>query len=61
MTVHKPPKVIASKGEKQVGQITSGERGQLITMCGASVLARHTLQRYCHVISKNGNVLFCYK
>ena len=35
MTVHKPPKVIASKGEKQVGQITSGERGQLITMCGA--------------------------
>ena len=26
-----------------------------------SVLARHTLQRYCHVISKNCNVLFCYK
>ena len=26
-----------------------------------SVLARHTLQRYCHVISKNCNVFFCYK
>ena len=35
MTVHKPPKVIASKGEKQVGQITSGERGQLVTLVGA--------------------------
>ena len=27
----------------------------------ASVLARNTLQRYCHVISKNCNVFFCYK
>ena len=35
MTVHKPPRVIASKGEKQLGQITSGERGQLITLVGA--------------------------
>lgn len=34
-TVHKPPKVLAEKGEKQVGQITSAERGTLVTMCGA--------------------------
>ena len=34
-TVHKPPKVVAGKGEKQVGQITSAERGVLVTMCGA--------------------------
>ena len=34
-TVHKPPKVLAAKGEKQVGQITSGERGTLVTMCRA--------------------------
>ena len=34
-TVQKPPKVIAVKGEKQVGQIVSGERGTLVTMCGA--------------------------
>ncbi|KAK6186858.1 hypothetical protein SNE40_006124 [Patella caerulea] len=35
MTVQKPPKVIAARGEKQVGQITSAERGVLITMCGS--------------------------
>ena len=34
VTVHKPPKIIAAKGAKQVGQITSGERGTLVTMCG---------------------------
>lgn len=32
-TVHKPPKVISIKGQKQVGQATSAERGQLVTMC----------------------------
>ncbi|KAB0800104.1 hypothetical protein PPYR_07984 [Photinus pyralis] len=32
-TVHKPQRVLAEKGLKQVGQITSGERGQLVTMC----------------------------
>jgi len=32
-TVHKPPKVIVKKGEKQVGQITSAERGTLVTLC----------------------------
>ncbi|XP_054722826.1 uncharacterized protein LOC129232748, partial [Uloborus diversus] len=31
-TVHKPPKTIAKRGQKQVSQITSGERGQLVTM-----------------------------
>ena len=34
-TVHKPPRVLAGKGEKQVGQVTSAERGVLVTMCGA--------------------------
>lgn len=34
-TVHKPPKILAAKGEKQVGQITSAERGTLVTLCGA--------------------------
>lgn len=32
-TLHKPQKVLAEKGLKQVGQVTSGERGQLVTMC----------------------------
>lgn len=31
-TVHAPAKVIAVKGEKQVGSATSGERGQHVTM-----------------------------
>lgn len=32
-TVHNPPNVLAMKGLKQVGQITSGERGVLVTAC----------------------------
>lgn len=32
-TVQKPVKVIAKKGTKQVGSITSQERGTLVTMC----------------------------
>ncbi|KAB0795832.1 hypothetical protein PPYR_09893, partial [Photinus pyralis] len=32
-TVQKPSKVIAKKGTKQVGSITSQERGTLVTMC----------------------------
>ncbi|XP_041356358.1 uncharacterized protein LOC121373696 [Gigantopelta aegis] len=31
-TVHKPPTVVACKGAKQVGQVTSAERGTLVTM-----------------------------
>ena len=34
-TVHIPPKVFASKGIKQVGSMTSGERGQNVTMLAA--------------------------
>ena len=33
-TVHKPVKVIAGKGVKQVGRVTSAERGTLVTMVG---------------------------
>ncbi|XP_072400177.1 uncharacterized protein [Diabrotica undecimpunctata] len=32
-TVHKPKKVLASKGSKQVSKYTSGERGVLVTTC----------------------------
>ncbi|XP_065672236.1 uncharacterized protein LOC136090056 [Hydra vulgaris] len=31
--VQKVPKVIAPRGSKQIGQVTSGERGELVTMC----------------------------
>ncbi|KAK4303085.1 hypothetical protein Pmani_024869 [Petrolisthes manimaculis] len=42
-TVQKLPKVIAQKGSHQVGQVTSRERGELITMVG--------------IICANGNAL----
>lgn len=32
-TVHKPQKVIAPKGKKGIGKVTSGERGTLVTTC----------------------------
>lgn len=32
-TVQKPAKVLATKGSKQIGCITSAERGSLVTMC----------------------------
>ncbi|XP_067939803.1 uncharacterized protein [Watersipora subatra] len=35
-TVHRPPKVIAEKSLRQVGQVTSAERGTLVTMIGAA-------------------------
>ena len=34
-TVQKPSAIVAGKGVKQVGGITSEERGQLVTMCAA--------------------------
>lgn len=34
-TVQKPPKIIAAKGAKQVGQVTSAEQGTLVTTCCA--------------------------
>ncbi|GFO18680.1 tigger transposable element-derived protein 6-like protein [Plakobranchus ocellatus] len=32
-TTHKPPKVLARKGCKQVGKVVSQERGELVTVC----------------------------
>jgi hypothetical protein len=32
-TVHVPDGIIARKGRKQIGSITSGERGTLVTVC----------------------------
>jgi len=34
-TVHQPGKIIAGKGVKQVGKMTSAERGELVTVCSA--------------------------
>lgn len=34
-TVNKPVQVLAEKGTKQVGKMTSGKRGTLVTICAA--------------------------
>ena len=34
-TVQKPSNIVAAKGVKQVGALTSGERGTLVSVCGA--------------------------
>lgn len=34
-TVQRPCKIVAVKGTKQVGAVTSGERGTLVTVCTA--------------------------
>lgn len=41
-TVHKPSKIIGQKGVKQVSKVTSGERGQLVTVCsGVNACGNH--------------------
>ena len=42
-TVQKPAKVIAETGVKQVGAITSSERGQLVTICRAVNAVGHAV------------------
>jgi transposase len=42
-TVQKPTKVIAETGVKQVGAITSSERGQLVTICCAVNAIGHAI------------------
>ncbi|KAI0236606.1 hypothetical protein LSAT2_012836 [Lamellibrachia satsuma] len=41
--VHKPGRIIAKKGQKQVGKITSGERGKTVTiLCSINAHGRHS-------------------
>ena len=40
--VHKPHKIVARKGVSQVGKLTSGERGQTVTLiCGMSAIGNY--------------------
>lgn len=51
-TVHKPGKIIAMKGEKQVSQVTSAERGTLVTMCcGISAIGARSINSTIFSIS----------
>ena len=42
-TVQKPTNEIAAKGLKQIGSVTPGERGTLITMCAAVSATENTV------------------
>ncbi|KAL0879260.1 hypothetical protein ABMA27_003040 [Loxostege sticticalis] len=42
-TVQKPQKVIAPKGRQNIGKITSGEKGTLVTTCAIVCAAGHAL------------------
>jgi len=45
--VHRPSKILASKGQKQVGKITSAERGKLITaVCAFNAVIYNRLKTY---------------
>ena len=45
-TVHVPPNVNAPKGQKPVGQVTSGERGTLVTACCIIAAAGNSIPPY---------------
>ena len=38
-STHKPPKILAKKGNKQVGNVVSQERGELVTVCAIASAA----------------------
>ena len=42
-TVQKPRTFVAAKGLKQIGSVTSGERGSLVTMCAVVCAARNSV------------------
>jgi len=44
VTVHKPSKILAYKGQKQVGKITSGEKGRTITaVCAMNAVGMYVV------------------
>ena len=38
-TTHKPPKILAKKGNKQIGNVVYQERGELVTVCAIASAA----------------------
>lgn len=46
-TVQKPRNVVAAKGVKQIGSVTSGERGSLVTMCAAVSATGNSVPPVC--------------
>ncbi|XP_054259387.1 uncharacterized protein LOC128984126 [Macrosteles quadrilineatus] len=66
-TVHRPAKIIAERGIKQVGQTTSQERGTLVTVCNAInaignyippfiILPRVNVKEYMYIGAPPGSV-----
>ncbi|XP_072392095.1 uncharacterized protein [Diabrotica undecimpunctata] len=57
-TVHKPAKIIAVKGSKQVSKITSAERGELVTVCAEINSAESHMPPYIIFLRKTGRTGF---
>jgi predicted transcriptional regulator len=57
-TVQRVPKVISKKGLKQVGQVTSRERGELVTLCGVISATGVALPPVCVFPRKNYRSVF---
>lgn len=45
-TVHTPNRIVAGRGIKQVGKVTSAERGTLVTMCCAVNALGNSIPRF---------------
>ncbi|KAK6186371.1 hypothetical protein SNE40_008418 [Patella caerulea] len=46
--VQKPNKVVATKGVKQIGAVTSAERGELVTLCVSAAANGQYIPPYFH-------------
>lgn len=44
--MHNPSKILGARGQKQIGQVTSGERGVLVTACCIINAAGHAVPPY---------------
>ena len=52
-TVQRPDRIVARRGRKQIGKITSQERGDLVTVAMAvSALGNHTPCLKCFLLSR---------
>ncbi|GBM75136.1 hypothetical protein AVEN_233780-1 [Araneus ventricosus] len=56
-TVHNPPKVLSQMGQKQIGEVTFGERGVLVTMCGFINASGNSIPPY--LVFPRVNFKFC--
>ena len=57
-TTHKPPKILAKKGNKQIGKVVSQERGELVTVCAIASAAGTSVPTVLVFLRKNFKDVF---